>query len=100
MDGAEVFSNFRPIYMLFIVILLLSVLIAIFQRKGVYLLGGFARITISLLCSVVSAFLTYQIGILSDELGVGGDPVSFMMFVAVVILSIVNVIIFPREAIS
>lgn len=100
MDGAEVFSNFRPIYTLFIVILLLSVLIVIFQRKRVYLLGGFARITLSLLCSVVSAFLTYQIGILSDELGVGGDPVSFMMFIAVVILSIVNVIIFPRKAIS
>lgn len=99
MDSTNIFIHFRPIYILFILILIISLFIMIFRKHGHKVINGFTIAMITLISLAVSAYLTYQIGFLSDELGVGGDAVSFMMFIAVVILSLVNLLVyaFKRE---
>ncbi|MFB6366698.1 hypothetical protein ACFCP7_22050 [Paenibacillus elgii] len=97
MDSVVIFTNFRPIYIFFIIIQAISLINIISQIKHHKPINGYAIFSISFICSVVSAFLTYQIGILSDELAIGGDPVSFYMFIVVVIMSVVNFLVVLRN---
>ncbi|MGG1516626.1 hypothetical protein ABE504_14505 [Paenibacillus oryzisoli] len=94
MDHAAVFTNFRPIYVFFIVILLILLALLITSKMKSGLIDVFFVLSIVGMSSVVSAFMTYQIGILSDELGIGGDPVSFIMFIVIVALSIANLFVY------
>ncbi|NEN85610.1 hypothetical protein [Paenibacillus elgii] len=93
MDEVMIFTNFRPIYIFFIIIQAISLIMAISQKKQFKPMNEVAISSISLICLAVSTYLTYQIGILSDELAIGGDPVSFIMFIAVVIMSVVNFLV-------
>ncbi|KPV58561.1 hypothetical protein QJ48_15535 [Paenibacillus sp. A3] len=93
MDDATIFTNFRPIYIFFIIIQAISLIMAISQKKQLKPINEVAISSVSFICLAVSAFMTYQIGILSDELVIGGDPVSFIMFFVVVIMSVVNFLV-------
>lgn len=88
-ESANVFINFRPIYILFIIILIVSLLITLFHKNYYKIINWFTIIIIISISLVVSAYMTYQIGILSDELAIGGDAVSFIMFIIVGILSFI-----------
>ncbi|KOP65814.1 hypothetical protein AMS62_11555 [Bacillus sp. FJAT-18019] len=94
MESTDVFLNFRPIYILFIMILIISLLILTIGKNRRFLINEFTVAVITLSSVAVSAYLTYQIGILSDELGIGGDAVSFYMFIAIVLLSLVNLLVY------
>ncbi|WP_159887761.1 hypothetical protein [Paenibacillus puerhi] len=94
MDGMTVFTNFRPIYILFILILATSLIVMVSLKNYEKLMNGSTIVGFSLVSSAVSAYLTYQIGILSDELAIGGDPVSFLMFMAIVFLSAANLLVY------
>jgi hypothetical protein len=94
LDSANVFLNFRPIYILFIIVLVVSLFIIIFQKSHNKVINGFTVIVTLLISFIVSAYLTYQIGILSDELAIGGDAISMVMFFVVVSLSVVNLIVY------
>ncbi|MGG3280407.1 hypothetical protein [Paenibacillus solani] len=94
MESTDVFLNFRPIYILFIMILIISLLILMIQKNRQLLINGFTIGVVTSSSVAVSAYLTYQIGILSDELGIGGDAVSFYMFIAIVMLSLVNLLVY------
>lgn len=96
MDNVVTFTNFRPIYIFFIIIQAISLIIAISQIKHHKPINGSSIVSTSFICSAISTFLTYQIGILSDELVIGGDPVSFNMFIVVVIMSVVNFLVVLR----
>jgi hypothetical protein len=97
MGSVDIFDNFRPIYIFFIIILAISLIIVISQKNHLKPINGFTIISISFISSAVSAYMTYQIGILSDELGIGGDPVSFIMFIVVVIMSVVNLLVYLNK---
>ncbi|GAA4830816.1 hypothetical protein GCM10023310_04890 [Paenibacillus vulneris] len=94
METANVFTNFRPIYLLLIIVLIVSVLVMLFQKKHYPLVNGFTISLILCICLIVSGFMTYQIGILSDALSMGGDPVSFIMFIIVAILSVISLLVY------
>lgn len=94
MESTDVFINFRPIYILFIMILIISLLILMIRKYRQLLINGFTIGVIISSSVAVSAYLTHQIGILSDELGIGGDAVSFYMFIAIVMLSLVNLLVY------
>ncbi len=79
---------------LFIIILILSLLIIIFQKSHYKIINGYAAIIILLFTYIVSAFLLYQTGILSDELGMSGDAVSTIMFFVLIVLGAVNYFIY------
>lgn len=93
MDNADVFINFRPIYVLFIIMLIISLFIIIVQKNH-KIINGYTVILTLAVSSIVSAFMTYQIGILSDELGIGGDSASTIMFFAVIVLNAVNFFVY------
>ncbi|WP_426452759.1 hypothetical protein ACP26L_12065 [Paenibacillus sp. S-38] len=97
MEITTIFVNFRPIYILFIVIQVVSLIIQLFHKDHSSIMNVF---TIGIILSAslaVSAYLTYQIGILSDALSIGGDPVSFVMFIGIAILSLLNSLVFFRK---
>lgn len=94
MESTDVFLNFRPIYILFIMLLIISLLLLIIRKNRPFLVNGFTIAVVISSSVAVSAYLTYQIGILSDELGIRGDPVSFDMFIVIVILSLVNLLVY------
>ncbi|GIP00854.1 hypothetical protein J14TS5_59390 [Paenibacillus lautus] len=97
MESTNIVTHFRPIYILFILILIISLFIMIFRKDHHKVINGFTIGIITLISLAVSAYLTYQIGILSDELGIGGDAVSFYMFIVVVILSLVNPLVYAYQ---
>lgn len=93
MESTNIVTHFRPIYILFILVLIILLFIMIFRNRH-KVINGFTIAIITLISLAVSAHLTYQIGYLADELGTNGDTVSFMMFIAVVILSLVNLLVY------
>lgn len=97
-DSMTVFSSFRPLYLLFIGVLALLLIISIVQKGRLKVVNGFTVGLFVFISIIVTASLTYQIGILSDELGVGGDPVSFLLFVGVVFLALVSPIVYWASA--
>lgn len=58
------------------------------------IINGFSLVIILVICWTVSLFLTYQVGILSDELVISGDPTSFIMLIIVIVISIVNIVVY------
>lgn len=96
-DSFETIGDFTLMRPLFVTILAFSLLIFItlFIPKFRLLYHSiFLIVVMSVLCIVLSAQLLFYHGILVDELGMGGDPVSFYSFIAIAIFSIINPIIF------
>jgi len=88
---------FRPILIAFIVILLLFLLASIFYKGKHKLVIGVAMFIVSLICTILSAKYMSDIGIIADEKNMGGDPISFYMFLFIVGLSIINFVIFTKR---
>ena len=88
---------FRPILIVFIVLLLIFLLASIFYKGKHKLVIGVAMFIVSLICTILSAKYMRDIGIIADEKGMGGDPVSFNMFLFIVGLSILNLVIFTKR---
>lgn len=84
-------DDFRPILISFIVLLLILSLASIFYKgKRKF---GISVMIVSLICTVLSAKFVWDIGIIADEKNMGGDPVSFVMFLFILGLSALNFII-------
>lgn len=88
----DVFNEFRPIYSSFIGILIILSIYVILNKNRLDKWNGFMVISISFITLIVSTYMTYLAGVLTDELTLSGDPVSFYMFIATALLSIINVI--------
>lgn len=86
------FVFLRPVYIAFIVTLVLVLLIVLIQRKKVLKL--FSVFSISAICSIIAAITLYSIGYIVDEYNLEGDVISFIMFLAVIGLSSLNVIVY------
>ncbi|MDQ0888868.1 putative effector of murein hydrolase [Paenibacillus sp. V4I9] len=93
--GSYVFPEFiflRPVFVTFILALLVVMVIVVFQKKK--LLNLFSVLFISSICCSVSALTIYASGYIVDEYNLGGDEISFFMFLAIVALSILNILIY------
>lgn len=88
----QVFDDFRPIYTSFIFILIILLIYILLYKNRLDKWNGFVTISISLITLIVSTYMTYLAGVLTDELTLSGDSVSFYMFIVVALLSIINVI--------
>lgn len=88
------FSNFRPIFILFIVILIVSLIVILFQKNHYKIINGYTVIITLLITYIVSAILLYQTGILADELGMGGNALSTIMFFVIILLGFVNYLVY------
>ena len=86
-------DDFRPILISFIVLLLILSLASIFYKGKRYFYLGISVMIVSLICTVLSAKFLWDIGIIADEKNMSGDPVSFVMFLFILGLSLLNLII-------
>ncbi|GIP16583.1 hypothetical protein J40TS1_22250 [Paenibacillus montaniterrae] len=92
MSDLDTFLYFRPILILFVGILVILLITTLFQKRHNKTIN-LSTISITVVISlVVSTFLIYQMGILSDELAVGADSASTILFIVIIILSLANVL--------
>ncbi|GIQ68565.1 hypothetical protein DUZ99_00020 [Xylanibacillus composti] len=88
----HVFDDFRPIYISFIFILIILLISIILYKNRLGMINGFVITSISLIILIASIYMTNLAGVLTDELSMSGDAVSFYMFIMVALLSIINVV--------
>ena len=91
------FISLRPMYIFLIIVLVVSLVILIFQKKDLKVINGFTVIIIGLICSGASAISLYMSGYIVDEFGLGGDAISTYMVIGIGILSIINLYIYSRK---
>jgi hypothetical protein len=88
---------FRPILIAFIILLLIFLLASVLYKGKRKLVIGTSMVIVSSIFTILSAKFMWDIGIIADEKGMGGDPVSFVMFLFIVGLSLLNPVIFTKK---
>ncbi len=88
------FTLLRPIFITILVISLLLFFIIIIPKLKNEMINGFTVLSLSAISILVSGQLLYYSGIVVDEIGLGGDPVSFFIFLAITGIGIINLIIY------
>ncbi|MDF2066851.1 hypothetical protein [Bacillus sp. Cr_A10] len=86
------FIYLRPVFIGFIIILLVLLFGVIFLNKNIVNL--FSVVSITFICTSVSAITLYSSGYIVDEYNLAGDPISFYMFFVILVLAFLNLIIF------
>ncbi|MFS0613326.1 hypothetical protein [Lederbergia ruris] len=93
-ESLGAFTLFRPTFWAILIVtllLFLGILIPRFRNK---MINGFAVLSVSAILVFVSGQLLFYSGIIVDELGLGGDAVSFILFLAIAGLSFVNILVY------
>lgn len=88
------FILLRPIFLTFLIISLLLFLVVVIPRLKNKIINGFTVICISTISVVVTSQLLFYDAIIVDEINLGGDGVSTYMFLAIIVFSILNTILF------
>jgi len=88
------FFYHRPVFGAFIVILLILMAIVLIQGNTGRFINWFAFRFILSICFLIPAMLLYMGGYIVDEFGLGGDPVTFDMFLIIAGLCVVNLIVY------
>jgi hypothetical protein len=90
--------DFLRIGLLTFIISLMSVLVKLLTQKNESRqVTGFTVLITSAISIVVSAIILIVIGYVADELGIGGDVISFNMFFMVVGLSVFNYYVYIKN---
>ena len=89
-----VFTLLRPIFITILVVSLLLFFVIIIPKFKNKVINGFTVLVLSVISILVSGQLLFYHGIIVDEIGLGGDPVSFYIFLAIVGIGILNLIIY------
>ena len=89
----EIFGAFpllRPILFLLLAVTIILFITLLIPKIRVYLLNGFAVISLSVVTMLVAMQVVYYHAIIVDEIGLSGDPVSIYLFLAIASFGIVN----------
>ncbi|AZS13841.1 hypothetical protein [Paenibacillus lutimineralis] len=97
-ETAGAFTLMRPIFITLLIVSLLLFVIIILPKLRRKLANGSFVFGLSLVSLVVSAQLLYYQAIIVDEIGLGGDEASTMLFLVNAIFCIANPIIFLMKA--
>ena len=93
-ETLEAFTLLRPTLITFLIVSLLVFVKAILPKGKIKVINGFTIASISVISIFVSAQILFYIGIIADEINLGGDPVSFYMFLIILGLGCINPIIY------
>lgn len=93
-DTLGAFTLLRPIYISILVVSLLLLFILLIPKLKNEMINGFTVLSLSAISIFVSSQLLYKSGIIIDEVGLSGDPVSFYIFLAITGIGIINLIIY------
>ena len=89
-----VFTLFRPIFVTFVILCLILFINVILPKTKSKIVNGFTVTSLSIVSIIVSGQLLFDIGIIADEINLGGDPVSFYMFIVIVGFGLINPVIY------
>lgn len=92
--NAEVFSEFRLIFILLLIFLGIFFFISLVPKRGNSQITFFTILSISISHIVIAGALLVTENWFLDEFQLDGDPVTFGMFVGVVLLGIINPIVY------
>ena len=88
------FTLLRPIFVTFLIVSLILLVIIILPRTKNKIINGFTVACISIPSILVSAQILFYSGIIVDEINLGGDAVSTVLFLAITVINILNFIIY------
>lgn len=88
------FTLLRPIFITFIVFLIITFFLIIYPSTRRKIVNGFGVIGLSIVSSVISVQLIYYHAIIADEINLGGDGVITIMCLVIITLSLLNPILF------
>lgn len=94
------FTLLRPVFVVILIISLILFFLMIIPRFKNKIVNGFGVASLSTVSIIVSAQLIFYVGVIADEINLGGDAVSIYLFLAIAILSIVNPIIYFNKKTS
>lgn len=92
-----VFSDFRSVFILMLLIAFVSLIFSVIPRGRNSNINFLTILTISIINILVSGMLLYTENSLIKSLNMEADKLTFYFFIAVLILSIVNPIIFNNR---
>lgn len=93
-ENLGAFILLRPIFSTILVISLILFIMLLIPRFNSKIINGFTVLSLSAFSILVSGQLLFYNGIIVDEIGLGGDPISFFIFLAIVGMGIINLIIY------
>ena len=88
MYTVSVLDYVRPIFIVFTIILLILLIFVGFQKT--HIVNKFSVVSIPLICVVISAMVLFLEGVIVDEMNLGGDPVTSILFLVIIALSFIN----------
>ena len=84
------FTLLRPILFVLLAVALLLFIALLIPKIRSNLLNGFAVISLSFVTVLIGIQVVYYHAIIVDEIGLGGDSVSFFLFLAIAFFGLVN----------
>jgi hypothetical protein len=97
MDHFTTFDYLRPIFITFIILLIL-LFIAILQNNKQKLVNTFSVFSISVISVLISGITLFIEGSIVDNLNLSGDSISTYLFFIIVILCVVNLFLYFRKS--
>lgn len=96
-ESFETFGEFtllRPIFMTILLVDLLLFLGLLIPNVRNNMINTITVVSLSSISTLVSAQLLFYSAIIVDEIGLGGDPVSFTLFLTIFGLGIINYFVY------
>ena len=87
----------RPVTYTILVVTIISFIILLFPKEKQNVFNGYSIVGLSVVLCVIAAQILYFDGILADELGLGGDELSFILTIVIGIFSLVNIILYSKR---
>ena len=88
------FTLLRPIFITLLIVSVIMFILVILPRAKSKIINGFTVSFISILTILLSAQVLFYSGIIVDEIGLGGDAVSTVLFLVIVVMSVLNLLIY------
>ncbi|HLR88190.1 MAG TPA: hypothetical protein VK042_00540 [Atopostipes sp.] len=89
-----VLTNFRPVFIVLLAILLIFLLLSIIPRGRNSNINFLTVLTVSIVEVVIAAVLFYTESNLVEALGLTPDNITLYLFIAIIVLSVANPIVF------
>ncbi|REJ09041.1 hypothetical protein [Halobacillus trueperi] len=97
----ETFVMLRPVFILLVLVSILVTIFLIFQKEEK--VSGWTLFFVTSMSLIIGSVCLYSSGYIVDEFGLGGDPVSFYLYIALFPVSLLNILLYsfkPRPFIE
>lgn len=93
-ENLGVFTLLRPTFITILAVSLFIFFMIIIPKFNNKMINGFTVLSLSAISILVAAQLLFYEGFFVDEIGLGGDSVSFYLFLAIAGMGIINLTLY------